>query len=106
MHPNLTKGKVRRTDNNCQVRFHQFGGFLIFGKNSINSLWKAKATPCNAPQTIKRKLAPCHKPPNNIVVIKLKLVNKAFLDSFAKNIVDKNTSTLPIPIYNGIALVS
>ena len=58
-----------------------FPSFLE-GKNSENILLTAKAIPCSEPQIMNRKLAPCQNPPNNIVVIKLTLVNKVFFLSF------------------------
>ena len=37
----------------------------------IQNLWTAKATPCNIPQNTKFQEAPCHKPPRNMVMIRL-----------------------------------
>ena len=61
----------------------------------------ASAKPCSAPHIINRKLAPCHKPPSNIVVIWLKWLRTAFFRSFATIIAIANSKNAPVTIYRG-----
>ena len=61
--------------------------------------------PCNAPQIINFKLAPCQNPPSNIVVIKFTLVNIVLFLSLANKKVKQKTKSEAIAITKGIGLM-
>ena len=65
----------------------------------------AKAIPCKAPQIMKRKLAPCHNPPNNMVVIKFTLVYMVFSFSLENKKVKINIIVDATAKINGMLLV-
>src|SRR5262249_18632551 len=41
---------------------------------AAHSLWTTRNTPCNPPQTRNDQLAPCHRPPRSMVIIRFTLV--------------------------------
>lgn len=71
-HPKQTRLKVKKMPGIRQNHRISAPVALEPGTTLSQSLCRASAMPCSAPQRMKRTAAPCHRPPSSMVTSRLK----------------------------------
>src|SRR2546425_9958097 len=78
--------KIQVKQTNCAVRnafaglVHQWLETADLPRQVCHALVAASAAPCNRPQMAKFQVKPCHRPPRNMVSVRLKKVKIFSLD--------------------------